>query len=54
MNKTDMQYSLGIFPNKFKFLYSSYKEKKVKILDIGCGNNSARITKNYFPLAEYS
>jgi SAM-dependent methyltransferase len=42
-----------LMPFKFKHFYKSYKNKKFKILDVGCGNHSASLTKEWFPDCEY-
>jgi SAM-dependent methyltransferase len=40
-------------PFKFKQFYKIFKDKKFKMLDIGCGNHSPSITKHWFPKCEY-
>jgi 2-polyprenyl-3-methyl-5-hydroxy-6-metoxy-1,4-benzoquinol methylase len=39
-----------LFLNKF---INSYSEDKIKLLDVGCGNNSPSITVSLFPKVEY-
>ncbi len=41
-------------PQKFKLFYKKYKNQKISILDIGCGNQSPAITKFWFPNCTYS
>jgi len=38
---------------KFKFLYKDFKNKKFTLLDVGCGNRSASITKALFTNCTY-
>ena len=40
-------------PVSLKRIYNLYKDKEFLILDIGCGNHSASVTKNYFPESKY-
>ncbi len=40
-------------PVHLRKIYNLYKDKKFSILDIGCGNHSASVTKKYFPECEY-
>ena len=40
-------------PVSLKRIYNLYKGKDFSILDIGCGNHSASITKKYFPKCNY-
>ncbi|HOP50241.1 MAG TPA: class I SAM-dependent methyltransferase [Ignavibacteriales bacterium] len=40
-------------PVKFKSFYKQFKNKSFKLLDVGCGNHSPKVTKNYFPNCEY-
>ncbi len=40
-------------PVSLKRIYNLYKDKEFSMLDIGCGNHSASITKKYFPGCEY-
>jgi 2-polyprenyl-3-methyl-5-hydroxy-6-metoxy-1,4-benzoquinol methylase len=40
-------------PVSFRKIYSSYKEKKFLMLDVGCGNHSATVAKKYFPECQY-
>ena len=40
-------------PPKFKYFYKRFQNLTVKILDIGCGNNSPEITKYWFPNSIY-
>jgi len=40
-------------PVSLKRIYNLYKGKDFAILDIGCGNHSASITKKYFPRCDY-
>lgn len=42
-----------LLPTRFKLFYSEYKDKVLKILDIGAGSHSASITKKWFPNCEY-
>jgi len=41
-----------IYP-KFKYFYRDYKNKEFNLLDVGCGNNSARQTKKFFKECNY-
>jgi 2-polyprenyl-3-methyl-5-hydroxy-6-metoxy-1,4-benzoquinol methylase len=41
-------------PQKFKLVYKKLKDKPISILDIGCGNNSPAIAKQWFPKCTYS
>lgn len=40
-------------PGKFRFIYKLFKNEEFKMLDIGCGNNSASKTKLWFPKCIY-
>lgn len=40
-------------PGKFRYIYKIFKNEEFKILDIGCGNNSAAKTKLWFPKCIY-
>lgn len=40
-------------PTKLRFLYKEYKNKKFKILDVGCGNNSPTLFKKWFAKISY-
>ena len=40
-------------PVSLKRIYNLYKDKEFSILDIGCGNHSASVTKKYFPNCKY-
>jgi SAM-dependent methyltransferase len=40
-------------PFKFRLIKKKFKNQNFKILDVGCGNHSATITKKNFPNCEY-
>ena len=42
-----------IMPVKFKRFYRTHRNRRFKLLDIGCGNHSATLTKRYFPNCIY-
>jgi SAM-dependent methyltransferase len=42
-----------IMPVKFKRFYGTHRHRKFRLLDIGCGNHSATVTKRYFPNCIY-
>jgi 2-polyprenyl-3-methyl-5-hydroxy-6-metoxy-1,4-benzoquinol methylase len=43
-----------ILPVKFREMRKFYsKDSHIKILDIGCGNHSPVLTKQYFPMCQY-
>jgi SAM-dependent methyltransferase len=42
-----------IMPVKFKRFYATHRDRKFRLLDIGCGNHSATVTKRYFPNCVY-
>lgn len=42
-----------LMPVKFKRLYPLYHGREFRLLDIGCGNNSASKAKKYFPRCRY-
>ena len=41
-------------PPRLRYLYPRFKGKSFALLDIGCGNHSASITKKWFPRCRYS
>jgi SAM-dependent methyltransferase len=41
-------------PPRLRYIYPYFKGKTFSLLDIGCGNHSASITKKWFPLCLYS
>jgi 2-polyprenyl-3-methyl-5-hydroxy-6-metoxy-1,4-benzoquinol methylase len=49
----DIIVPLLFMPFRLKMFRSEYKEKKINILDVGCGNHSPRITKKWFPQWNY-
>ena len=53
MEIKDINISKILIPPKFKYFYKDYKNDAIKILDIGCGNNSPEITKYWFPNSIY-
>ena len=40
-------------PVSLKRIYRLYNDKEFSILDVGCGNYSASVTKKYFPACKY-
>lgn len=42
-----------LMPFKLKFFKSEYRNKTFNFLDVGCGNHSPSVTKNWFPNCEY-
>src|SRR5258708_1288728 len=40
-------------PHKLRFLHPIFRGKPCTILDVGCGNHSARITKRWLPECRY-
>lgn len=40
-------------PTRFRYALSRLKRGNIKILDIGCGNNSPSVTKHWFPSSTY-
>lgn len=45
--------NLFINPHRFEIINEYVPKKKLKILDIGCGNHSPTFTKKYLPNCEY-
>src|SRR6185437_14011527 len=41
-------------PTKFRFALRHFKGRRVRILDIGCGNNSPALAKIWFPGCVYN
>ena len=42
-----------MMPTKFKLFYEEFKDKPFNLLDVGCGNHSAFITKKFFKHVRY-
>jgi len=42
-----------LLPFHFLLMDQNYDDKPFTLLDIGCGNHSATVTKNFFPNCEY-
>lgn len=49
-----MRIAKTVCPTKFLYFRRRSSEQKLRILDIGCGNNSPSTTKQWFPEAHYS
>ena len=45
---------IELCPSKFRYIRRELSGKSVKVLDIGCGNNSPTLTKYWLPGAHYS
>ena len=41
-------------PMKFQYVRDRFESTSIRILDIGCGNNSPSVTKRWFPGCHYS
>ena len=41
-------------PPRLRYFYPRFKGESFALLDIGCGNHSASITKKWFPRCRYS
>ena len=41
-------------PMKFKYVRRRFSSTSIRILDIGCGNNSPSVTKRWFPSCHYT
>ena len=42
-----------LLPTSFRFFWRDFKDRKFKLLDVGAGNHSAQLTKQWFPKCEY-
>src|SRR3974377_239438 len=49
-----MRIAMHICPTKFLYFKRKIRNPGIRILDIGCGNNSPSITKRWFPECHYS
>ena len=49
----NMNVSKILIPPKFKYFHKKNRKMSIKILDVGCANNSPAITKHWFPNSTY-
>lgn len=49
-----MRIAMHICPTKFLYVRRQFKGRVIRILDVGCGNNSPSTTKHWFPGCHYS
>lgn len=49
-----LYYTLGVMvPVRLKPFYPKFAQREFRLLDVGCGDHSASITKRYFPQCRY-
>ncbi len=44
---------MAMMPVKFKLLHKEFRDREFALLDVGCGNHSARAARRYFPRVRY-